>query len=40
MLERVINGVEDAVAGGCGWEENSGGRELLEIADGRIVTGW
>lgn len=33
MRERVVGGVEDAVAGRCGRVEDAGGLELLEIAD-------
>lgn len=32
VRQGVVGGVENAVAGGCGREENPGGRELLEIA--------
>lgn len=37
MQEGIVGRVEDAVAGGCGWEEYAGGRELLEVADVRLL---
>lgn len=37
VQEGIVGGVEDAVAGGCGWEEYAGRRELLEIADVELL---
>lgn len=33
MRERVFGRVEDAVTREYGWEDDAGGRELVEIAD-------